>query len=400
MHRRIGAWTLAGLLLASAVTASAQSLRFQYAVGDRYQIKGTVNEDVYLNGRLDHRAEILNKIAAEVKQVDGERGRISGTFQTAERRLGSDGTYELSEDYLTEFWRDSRGRYEIDPALFMPVVRDVPYFPEPDAKPGDTWAADGSEAHDFRASGVPQPLTFPITVAYRYLRDEQAGEDRIAVIQIDYTVFHRPRGLRVLAQFDPELITGYSHQTLRFDVTLGQPVSYEEEFNFVFNLTSGDVVEYRGTATGELTEVPAMDRAQMAAQIREALDRERVPDAKVGVDDRGVTITLQNIQFPPDSAVLVPAEQDKLRRIADILRPIPRDIQIVGHTARVGSEESSQTLSEARARAVGDYLLSLGTKTAEQMVIKGMGSRQPVADNTTEAGRIQNRRVEITILEN
>jgi outer membrane protein OmpA-like peptidoglycan-associated protein len=49
---------------------------------------------------------------------------------------------------------------------------------------------------------------------------------------------------------------------------------------------------------------------------------------------------------------------------------------------------------------VGEYLLSLGAKKATQMVYKGMGSREPIADNATEAGKSRNRRVEITILEN
>jgi outer membrane protein OmpA-like peptidoglycan-associated protein len=138
----------------------------------------------------------------------------------------------------------------------------------------------------------------------------------------------------------------------------------------------------------------------MADEIRKALEKEKVTDTTVGVGDKGVTITLENIQFPPDSDVLMPAERQKLTKIADIIRPIERDVLVVGHTARVGTEESCQILSEGRAKAVGEYLLSLGAKKATQMVFKGMGSREPIADNATEAGKRRNRRVEITILEN
>jgi outer membrane protein OmpA-like peptidoglycan-associated protein len=387
-------------LLASVTTLGAETLRFRYAVGDRYRIKGTVNEEVYLNGRLDHRAEILNKIAAEVTQVRDGAGLVVATFQTSERRLGSSGLYSLNQDYLSEFWRDERGGYDIDAGYFMPVVRNVPHFLEGEVVPGDTWTAPGSEAHDFRASGIPEPLTFPITVAYHYKGDEQADNRSVAIVDAEYTVFQRLRDVRALADFDPVLLTGYSDQTLRFDVAAGQLSSYEEEFTFIFTLQGGSTVEYRGRATGELTWIPAMDREEVARGIREALDRASVPDTHVGVDERGVTIVVENIQFPPDSDALLPAERRKIERIAEILRPIERDILIVGHTARVGSEETSQTLSEARARAVGDHLLSLGAKSAEQMVTKGVGSREPIADNATEAGRSRNRRVEITILEN
>jgi outer membrane protein OmpA-like peptidoglycan-associated protein len=389
----------AACLLASSA-AGAQAFRFKYAVGDKYKIRGTVEEDVYLNGRMDHRAEFLNTIAVEVKEVRGSSGLVSGTFQTSERRWGSGESFMLSEDYDSEYWRDGRGLYDIDSRLFMPVVRDVPVFPDAEVRPGSSWVADGSEAHDFRRSGIRDPLTFPITVAYRYLRDETVEGRRVAVISIDYAVFHDFRGIRAPASFDPVRVSGYSSQLYYFDVELGQPLSYEEQFTFVFNLSSGDTVEYRGTAQGELTATQALNRQQLAEEIRKALEKEKVPDTTVGVGEKGVTITLENIQFQPDSAVLVAAEKQKLVAIARIIEPIDRDVLIVGHTARVGTEESCQILSEERAQSVGDYLLSLGAKEPTRLVFKGMGSREPIADNATEAGKRRNRRVEITILEN
>ena len=390
---------VAMVALCGAAATPADTLRFKYAAGDKYKISGTVEEEVYVNGRLDHRAQILNKIAAEVTQVREDSGLLRATFQTSERRTDSV-PFGLDQDYESEFWRDGRGVYDIDPRLFMPVVRDVPLFPPGEIKPGDSWVGAGSEAHDFRQNGIPEPLAFPITVAYRYVRDELTDGRRIAVIGMDYTVFQRMQLRRVLAEFDPVLITGFSSQLLRFDIELGQPVSYEERFDFIFTLSSGDTVEYRGSAVSELTETPALDRQKLADEIRKALDKERVQNVTVGVGEQGVTITLENVQFGPDSAVLLPAEKQKLQKIADIIRPIDRDVLVVGHTARVGSEETSQTLSEARARSVVSYLLSLGAKKQAQIVYRGMGSQEPIADNSTEAGRSRNRRVEITILEN
>ena len=149
-------------------------------------------------------------------------------------------------------------------------------------------------------------------------------------------------------------------------------------------------------------DLPDLDAARARqAELRADLADQGVADASVTAVDEGVTITLENVQFPPNSARLVPLERDKLRRIGEILARFPnRDVLITGHTARVGTEESSQVLSEERARAVGDYLLQLGGRTADSMAFRGLGSRRPLADNTTEAGRRRNRRVEITILEN
>ena len=127
----------------------------------------------------------------------------------------------------------------------------------------------------------------------------------------------------------------------------------------------------------------------------------RGKDSSVKAEEKGVTLTLENIQFPLDSALLLDSEKQKLMGISEILkRYADRDILITGHTARVGTEESSQALSEQRAKAVGDYLISLGAVRETQIITRGMGSREPLADNATEAGRRLNRRVEITILEN
>jgi len=110
---------------------------------------------------------------------------------------------------------------------------------------------------------------------------------------------------------------------------------------------------------------------------------------------------LENVQFPPNSPELMDAEKDKLSRIAGILKRFPeRDFLVTGHTARVGEEQTSQALSEQRAMAVADFLISKGACKKTQVVTQGKGSREPAADNATEAGRKRNRRVEITILEN
>ncbi|TFH42122.1 MAG: OmpA family protein, partial [Chrysiogenales bacterium] len=73
---------------------------------------------------------------------------------------------------------------------------------------------------------------------------------------------------------------------------------------------------------------------------------------------------------------------------------------VTGHTARVGDEAGSQSLSERRAQAVADFLISSGGADRKRVVTRGKGSREPVAENETEAGRKRNRRVELTILEN
>lgn len=84
-----------------------------------------------------------------------------------------------------------------------------------------------------------------------------------------------------------------------------------------------------------------------------------------------------------------------LNKVADVLQSDARQtIRVVGHTDSVGGDDYNQTLSERRAKAVGDYLAGQGV-AASQITTEGRGEREPRASNSTAEGRTQNRRVEI-----
>jgi outer membrane protein OmpA-like peptidoglycan-associated protein len=390
------------LLGFTAWALGAETFRFMYREDDKYRILSTVNESVYINRVLSHRANILNRIAVHVVGVEQNRGRLSCVFQTSEESRNSRNVFSWGKTYESEFFRDALGHYEIDSRYFMPIVRNVPVFPEKNLLPGDSWTAPGEEAHDFSASfGIKEAVRFPIDVTYRYAGMEEWKGQRYHVINIAYNVFYRPKFDSNPGPLFPVLIAGFSRQKLYWDSRRGRPQAYEEEFNFIFNLSTGDSVEYRGTAEAEIVESSSMDKGAMVEDIRDALKELGVSDTEVRQDDLGVTLTLDNIQFPPDSAFLIKAEQEKLDRIGEILKKYPdRDILITGHTAFAGTAEGRQKLSEDRAASVGAYLLERGVRAKERMIYRGLGADVPAADNTTEEGRIKNRRVEITILEN
>ncbi|MCX7028816.1 MAG: OmpA family protein [Spirochaetes bacterium] len=399
-----GSWPLIMCLLVCAAAASAGELRYAYEKGEQYRMVTRVNERVLINGTHSHQADILNRIAVKVTDVRDGSGLHDAVFQTSERAYGSSGTYEWSEDYDSVFWRDARGAFDIEDRYFMPVVRNVPLFPQKTVSPGETWSAAGWEVHDFRASfGLQDPFSFPITVAYTYLRDEVRNGIDCAVIGISYTVFQKLTTVPRTTRTYPVRLAGTSAQTLWWDKGAGRELAYTETFDFLFTLATGDEVEYVGEASGELIEAKPLDRAATTAEIKSELERQKVEGASVRSDDLGVTITLENVNFQANSDTLLPTEQEKLRRIASILRNYPdRDILVTGHTAGVSgyTAQQHQELSELRAKAVGDFLLSLGARSAGQITTRGMGAGFPIGDNATEEGRRRNRRVQITILEN
>ncbi|MDP9415124.1 MAG: OmpA family protein [Pseudomonadota bacterium] len=93
-----------------------------------------------------------------------------------------------------------------------------------------------------------------------------------------------------------------------------------------------------------------------------------------------------------------PQFRPTLDQVAQTLAAYPQTlIDIYGHTDNVGSDAYNQTLSENRARSVADYVAARGVQ-APRMATQGFGETQPIADNATDAGRAQNRRVEIRIV--
>jgi len=87
-----------------------------------------------------------------------------------------------------------------------------------------------------------------------------------------------------------------------------------------------------------------------------------------------------------------------LKRLAEDLKKYPNiKIEIAGHTDNVGTDENNDLLSQNRAESVYSYLVSIGCNK-DKMQARGYGERKPVATNSTEAGRAENRRVEIKFL--
>ncbi|MDR2588043.1 MAG: OmpA family protein, partial [Spirochaetales bacterium] len=379
-----------------------EDFRFLYTANDKYRILSTVTESVYINKMLSHRANILNRITVDVRKAEAGGGELSCVFQTSEEAENGYHIFSWGKTYDSEFFRDAFGRYKIGEDYFMPIVRNVPVFPERSVSPGDSWTAPGEEVHDFSVSlGVVEPVRFPIDVQYRYAGVEPRGGESFHVFHIEYEVSHKPVFRSRPGGLHPVLIAGFSRQKLFWDASRGRPHAYEEEFDFVFELSNGESIQYTGTAQAEIIESARMDKDSLVREIENEIKKLDIPDTRVEADALGVTLTLENIQFPADSARLVPSEKQKLDRLCEILRKYPtRDILITGHTALAGKAEGRQRLSEDRAASVGAYLLEKGVRSKERMNFRGMGAEVPVADNRTEEGRTKNRRVEITIMEN
>jgi outer membrane protein OmpA-like peptidoglycan-associated protein len=388
-----GLWGPAGLW--------GEEFSYRHEAGDLYRILSTVREDVYVDRVLSHRAEILNRIAVEVRSVSEGKGRHRAVFQTSERSTGAGKQgFQWSREYDSEFDRDRLGYITIDPGYYMPVVRNVPVFPDRDLKAGERWSAEGHEMHDFRDSfGIAGPYRIPFTANYVFLGDREWRGKRYPAFSVSYRIFSEPGMVR--GRVWPSRIQGASDQVVYWDRDLGQARAYTENFRMIFSLSDGRTVEYRGAAGAEIIESARMDREKIAGDIAGDIGRLGIDGATVRVVDEGIAISLEDIRFQADQAALLPREREKLDKIAEILgRYGDRDIMVAGHTALAGTEEGRRKLSLERASAVAEYLIAKGVRGPDRVVVRGFGAERPVADNRTEEGMRRNRRVEITILEN
>ncbi|ATR97442.1 membrane protein [Porphyromonas gingivalis] len=128
-----------------------------------------------------------------------------------------------------------------------------------------------------------------------------------------------------------------------------------------------------------------------------------VPDATIQTvnDGEAILVTFDSgILFATNSSTLSSNSRTALTKFAANMNKNPdTDIRIVGHTDNTGSDKINDPLSERRAASVYSFLNSQGVSMS-RMAAEGRGSHEPVADNSTAAGRSANRRVEVYILPN
>lgn len=125
---------------------------------------------------------------------------------------------------------------------------------------------------------------------------------------------------------------------------------------------------------------------------------EPAPPPKTEVTEEQIKLK-EKIEFETGSAVLLPASTPVLDEVVRVLQEHPEleRVRISGHTDSTSTPSFNQKLSESRAAAVKQYLIDHGI-AADRLRSKGFGQNRPIADNGTEEGRAQNRRVEIRIL--
>lgn len=147
----------------------------------------------------------------------------------------------------------------------------------------------------------------------------------------------------------------------------------------------------------QAAEQSAQQASDQAEQVRERLKQQLNAVLQTTETARGLIVNMSDVLFDFNKYTLKPEAREKLAKVSGILLAYPNlKLQVEGYTDNIGSEEYNQKLSEERADGVRDYLVSQSVVNAN-VTAAGYGKSSPVADNSTNSGRAQNRRVELVV---
>ncbi len=174
------------------------------------------------------------------------------------------------------------------------------------------------------------------------------------------------------------------------------PVQYTSDYHEMIN---NQVVPTTYTAPKVVpapAPVPEVDSDKDG--VIDSIDK--CPDTPLGykVNPQGcpISVTL-HINFPTNSSVIPVSNESDIIDLVKVLQDNPpAKVAIIGHTDDVGSDKFNQTLSEKRSKAMSDKLIANGI-SADRITTTGMGEKEPVATNKTDAGRALNRRIQVNI---
>jgi OOP family OmpA-OmpF porin len=154
------------------------------------------------------------------------------------------------------------------------------------------------------------------------------------------------------------------------------------------------------TREAEQARMAARAEAEKATRAKAEADQlmRELSDLKAKQTERGIILTIGDVLFATGKADLSPEAMRSVDKLVEFLQKYTnRNVLIEGHTDSVGSDEFNLTLSQKRADSLKEALTGKGVEEKRITTI-GYGKKYPVASNDTTAGRQQNRRVEVSIL--
>ena len=397
---------LASTLLLATLSVHAEGVSLSLGLPDRIRISERTNLSRTESGRY---VGLMNR------QVTGYLTRAPGT-QAAAAALFT-GRMLVYEQTLRDMSRVGRPVDESNTAALtvdplrafidsdsVPRYRGIPTLPESPVSVGDTWSAPG-ELIIALPHGV-EPIVLEVQVTYRYAGPEPFNVELVHKIEGQFATRYPPLpdpeedGAEELPlRMDVHRISGRHSLTILLPADSAAPFFVRDQIEEQYEIVNAPTTLVRGHTLLFVYGFSTQAQREIAEVIELQFHEAETQGVVIEQTDTGTRVTVQDIRFVPDQAVILLDERDRLEQIAVVLASIP-DVRflVVGHTADVGTEESQTELSWQRAEVVVAELVRRGLDPM-RFDIEGRGGDEPVASNENETGRALNRRVEIYILE-
>lgn len=384
-----------------------------------------------------------NPAAAKAQWYDGNFYVQEETLRDS-RKVG----VQIHEAIPSIFYIDADGHMRMFEDNGYPSFRSFPSYTSQNLKPGDSWKAEAERAVDPLNKGVFTRM--PIQVLYTFSGEENYKGEQVYRIKALWQTNYGFSNFNFDAKGDDSLtkaLGGHKADIIVRKAT-GEAILILDNVDETFFYKDGTEINFKGTITQFTEYPPAVDRDKLFMNLQRvaSVSHQKVPtssemksgtnvakadgnSSKRGFDklnhhengngsfdklnhqhspknnlvveetSAGIRLSIRDIKFKADSADLLPGESSRLDDVANALKAVPENqFLIEGHTASVGKPSGEQKLSVERAETIANELVKRGIP-ADKFICKGWGGNKPIADNSTSAGRAQNRRVEITVLE-
>lgn len=268
----------------------------------------------------------------------------------------------------------------------FPPIQGFPVFPEDDIDIGDIYSGNGILNFPILHENTVLELPFSFNAQYKGVSPLNG---------VPYNYFEQSFTIGSYDSNSDESAVNARHNIkFYFYNEHGKSKYMEDRFEDFIKYKSGEIVCYRGFYLYFYDIVQSLDKKNIIDSIK-ITDNE----GYVKETGTGISITLDNLHFKPDSTEIMDNDIKILENIGDSLKNIPnRSFLIVGHTADTGNPQEEMKLSEDRALSVANFFQKIGINI-KQLQYSGRGALEPIAPNDTEENKKKNRRVEILILE-
>ncbi|MCQ2611720.1 MAG: OmpA family protein [Treponema sp.] len=315
----------------------------------------------------------------------------------------------ISDSIPSKFKINSNGEIVMLEDNGFPSFRGFPSYTKKELQIGDTWQAKAVRAVDPLNKGIVTKM--PIYVEYTYKGEQLYAGQEVYLLTARWATRY---GARFALDFDgdKDLVeaTGSHSATIYVSKETGEALVVRDSVNETFIYKSSGKITFKGTISLFTKYPPATDTQEFLKAVYAVAENygeearpvyigsKENPVAMVEKTNAGIRLTLPDLQFKANEAVLLNGESERLDQIARLLEKVP-DVKLLveGHTADVGNPAEEKQLSLDRAHTIAGELAKRGIKK-ERFICKGSGSAKPIASNDTPENKAKNRRVEITIL--